>query len=98
MLTKYRIVASNEPQWITCSLKNLRKESLTTNLGTIITQPFHSPSNGIRPSAISFLTFVSFQILMNVIAIFTTVAIMPTVSTQTGRLFAIVVVDFLETE
>ena len=50
------------------------------------------------PSAISFPTFVSFQILMNVISIFTTVAIMPTVSTQTGRLFAIVVMDFLETE
>ena len=35
---------------------------------------------------------------MNVILMLTTVTIMPTVSTQTGHLFAIVVMDFLETE
>ena len=49
-------------------------------------------------SVISFLIFVPFQISMNVILILTTVRIMPNVSTQTGLLFAIVVVDFLETE
>ena len=42
-------------------------------------------------------TFVPFQISTNVILILTTVAIMPNVSTQTGHLFATVVLDFLGT-
>ena len=49
-------------------------------------------------SAITFLTFVSFQISTSVILVLTTVAIMPNVTTQTGLLFATVVMDFLGTE
>ena len=46
----------------------------------------------------SFLTYVPFQISMNVILTLTTVTTMPNVSTPTGHLSATVVMDFLGTE
>ena len=49
-------------------------------------------------SAITFLTFMSFQISMNVILTLTTAATMLNVTTQTGLLFATVDMDFLGTE
>ena len=52
----------------------------------------------VQMSAISFRVFPPFQMSMNVILTLTTVVTMPTVLTQTGHLFAIAVMDFLETE